>query len=253
MALRTHSASTNTRNPSGALVATAKCGTGEHVISGGYKTTDAVDVGSAVVSRAVHGTGWTVQYFPNNTDTLTTYAYCASKGAAVSKHEATVATEIDFANTTVTAACASGQTLVSGGYALSPSTPFSPTFTDAASAHRWKVTLVDRGAEGGTPATLAAFAYCMRGVKVKVRSSTGSTPANRTGSATATCHRKEALLAGGYNTTPKPDYLESTGPNSFYSASYRSAKRSWTAIAHNNSTVPGKITAYAYCMPPVKS
>jgi hypothetical protein len=99
-----------------------------------------------------------------------------------------------------------------------------------------------------------ALTYCARGVTVKVRSSSTSIVAQGsvepgTGSATASCHKGETLLAGGYTTTPTPDYFDMTGPDLFYNASHRTAVRSWTASASNYSAAAGKLTAFAYCEP----
>jgi hypothetical protein len=252
MALTTHSATTSTLNTAGQLVATAKCGANARVVSGGYKTSDTSDPGGAVVSRAVKP-GWTVRFYPFGADTLTTYAYCAPTGQfSLSKHENNVAAKPrvkGHANTTVTARCAAGETLVSGGYAFLPSSSQSnsPTYRDySPSGGKWTV-MSDFNT---TPAMLAAFAYCGRGVVVKVRSSSSaSIPPGGDGSARASCHREETLLAGGYTTTPTPDVFNSTGPDLFYSGSHRSGAHSWTASAHNFSSVAGKIQTFAYCMP----
>ncbi len=55
-------------------------------------------------------------------------------------------------------------------------------------------------------------------------------------------------MAGGYTTTPTPDYDNDTGPDIFYSASYQFAAGSWIVSGHNFSNVAGKITAFAYCV-----
>jgi hypothetical protein len=99
-----------------------------------------------------------------------------------------------------------------------------------------------------SPGSLEAFAYCERGVVIKVRSSTSAPiPDGGDSSATARCHKGETLLSGGYTTKPKPDWFNTFGPDFFYNASYRSGKHSWIASAHNYSNVAGTITAFAYC------
>lgn len=244
-ALTTHSATDSTENANGQLVAQAKCGAGEHVVSGGYKGSE---MGGAVVSRAVHGDSWTVHLYPGSADTLTAYAYCARSGQ-ISTHTNQATGVAPPPSTTVTARCASGEMLVSGGYAFlatpSSTQDGSATFKDyAASARKWKVTV----AFDDVPADIQAFAYCQRGVDVKVRSkSSDPIPDNGGGSVTAACHEGETLLAGGYTTTPKPDWENAAGPDLFYYASHRSGSRSWTASAHNYSSVAGSITAFAYC------
>jgi hypothetical protein len=243
-ALSTHSATASTPNSAGQLVATAKCGLGQHVVSGGFKS---LTYASAVASHAVHGDSWTVRLFPGPAKTLTTYAYCASKGN-VSQHETQVNAKHAPLNTTATAHCSAGQTLVSGGYVFIGSQSQlsnSPTFRDYASGGKaWKV----MAAFAFTPAKLAAFAYCERGVNVKVRSASSHLihhGGNR--SATASCRKGETLLSGGYTTTPMPDWFNVHGPDFFYYASYRSGSRSWTASAYNYSSIAGHVTAFAYC------
>jgi hypothetical protein len=163
MALTTHSATDTTTNSAGQLVATAKCGAGEHVVSGGFKSSDA---SAAVVSHAVHGDSWTVRLFPGATSTLTAYAYCARAGRIL-KHTDEVTAAAAPTNTVATALCASGQTLVSGGYAFlgtASSLSNSPTYRDfAATARKWRV----MAAFDTIPAKLEAFAYCEQGVTVK--------------------------------------------------------------------------------------
>ncbi len=244
--LTTHSATSSTLNSNSQLVATAKCGAGEHVVSGGFKNEN---IGAtAVVSRAVDGNGWTV-HLGDGAGKLTTYAYCARKGSALSTHKAEVKGVDPPPNTTAAAKCASGQTLVSGGYAFQTASPSaqngSTAYMDyAASAREWKVT----SAFEDIPVKLVAFAYCQPGVTVEVRSrSSTSIPHDGDGSATASCHKGETLLAGGYTTTPKPDWDNAAGPDLFYDTSYRSGRRSWTARAHNYSNVSGKILVFAYC------
>jgi hypothetical protein len=247
-ALSTHFATTTTLNSNGQLVATATCGAGEHVVSGGFKSPLE---SAAVVSRAVKGNSWSVHLVPGNTDKLTTYAYCAST-VEISAHESKMSAVAAPANTTATAMCGSGETLVSGGYAFL-STPSSqgnsPTFRDyAAITHQWTV----MAAFTHIPAELAAFAYCSPGVVVKVRSASAAIAGSSTfakASATASCHSGETLLAGGYTTRPTPDYNDQVGPDTFFNASYRSGTRSWTASAVNYSVASGKITAFAYCEP----
>jgi hypothetical protein len=100
------------------------------------------------------------------------------------------------------------------------------------------------------PGNLVAFAYCARRVTAKVRSSSSPIAAGAPkGSATARCHKGETLLSGGYTTTPTPDFANKTGPDFFYSASYRSGKRAWTARVINFSAVSGRLTTFAYCAP----
>ena len=144
----------------------------------------------------------------------------------------------------------SGERVVSGGYVMSPPSADaanSPNFRNyAVGAGKWSV----MSAFDTPPGNLVAFAYCQRGVVVKVRSaSSASIPDDGNGSATASCHKGETLLSGGYTTTPKPDFEEHDRPGLFLLRLVSVGRASWTASAHNYSNIAGKITAFAYCMP----
>lgn len=249
VALTTHSATATATITTEPVEATAKCGANEHVVSGGYTSPK----GSvAIASHAVGGGRWTVHLFPGTVGTLTTFAYCTRNGR-ISQHEKQGTAVAAPANTVVAARCPSGAALVAGGYEYvsANSESDSPTYRDYATTTRtWGV----MAAIAITPAELAVFAYCERGVVVNVRSgSSGSIPGMSGGSATASCDKGETLLAGGYTTNPLPDWNNTIGPDLFYSASYRSGVRSWTASAYNfsnvNSMTAGTITAFAYCEP----
>jgi hypothetical protein len=150
-------------------------------------------------------------------------------------------------NTIATARCTSGQKVVSGGYVMNPPSATnanSPNFRDyAAGPGKWTA----MSAFDSPPGNLLAFAYCTRGATVKVRSSSTSIAAKapppskhpRVGSATARCHKGETLLAGGYTTTPKPDWKDTNGPDFFYNTSRRSGTRAWTASAATSARCPG--------------
>ncbi len=165
---------------------TAKCSPDEHVVSGGYNSS----LGSAAVaSRATGKNGWTVELFPGETDKLTAFVYCARTGQILTHKKDGTAVAAP-ANTAVAARCASSEALVAGGYDYT-SAPSgqedSPTYRDyATTKHSWAVMAAIRR----TPAQLAVFAYCERGVSVTVRSSSSPPiPAHSGASATASCQR----------------------------------------------------------------
>jgi hypothetical protein len=253
-ALSTHSASDSKLDSNGQLVATAKCGANEHVVSGGFNTPNASQAGGEVVSRAVGDNRWTVHLYAAKAEKLTTYAYCAPNGKlSLSERHKQVAAQTGTPtyNTVATARCGSRATAVSGGFALSrpASQSDSTTFRDYASGtNKW--TVMSAFSEP-TGATLTSFAHCAKGVVVKVHSATSdSIPSLGHASATATCPKGQTLLSGGFTTEPTPDYNNLTGPDMYFSRSYRSGLRSWTVTATNYANVTaGTITAFAYCMP----
>ncbi len=148
----------------------------------------------------------------------------------------------------VAARCDANKSLVSGGYETvdaDPGTHDLVAFKSRRTGDRtWKVTVFN---DSDTPSKLKVFAYCKRDVDVKVRSNSDPIASDQSDSATARCHRGESLLSGGYTTTPKSDYANTTGPDLFYTGSYKSGRRAWTAAAHNYSDVAGRITTFVYC------
>jgi hypothetical protein len=244
--LTTHSKSTSAH--SGRLTATAKCSAGEHVVSGGYAATKTVPPGALVASHAVAGKGWTVVMYPYFAERLTVYAYCARNGKlSASQRKATAKAAQAPALTTATASCHTGQASFSGGFAFQHATlseSNSSTYDNYSADERsWSVT----SAFATTPAQLATFAYCGRGLTVTARTATSPSPAHTMASATASCDKGETLLSGGFSTDPTPDWNNTTGPDTYSAASYRSAVRSWTVTADNYSDVAGTITTFAYC------
>jgi hypothetical protein len=224
--------------------ATAECKDGERLVSGGFSLPDE---GQVTISRAKRQ-GWTAT--ADGDPPLTVFAYCTT-GRGISRHS-NGETVPGPAGTqqTVAAHCDADETLVSGGYETvdaDPGTHDLVAFKSRLTGNRtWKVTVFN---DSDTASKLRVFAYCRRDVNVKVRSEIDPIGANQSGSASARCHRGEALLSGGYITTPKADYQNTTGPDLFYTGSYRSGRRAWTAAAHNYSDVAGKITTFVYCKP----
>ena len=142
---------------------------------------------------------------------------------------------------TVAAHCDANKSLVSGGYETVDADPGIHdlvAFKSRRTGDRtWKITVFN---DSDTASRLKVFAYCTRDVDVKVRSNSDRIGTDQSGSATARCHRGEALVSGGYTTTPKSDYGNTTGPDLFYTRSHRSGRRAWKAAAYNYSDVAGR-------------
>jgi hypothetical protein len=223
--------------------ATAKCKDGERLVSGGFSMPDG---GQVTISRAAKGQRWTAT--ADGSPPLTVFAYCTGgRGVSRHRHSETVPGP-GGTQKTVAAHCDANQSVVSGGYETVNSEPGTHDL-DAFKSRRagdrtWKVTVFN---DSDTASTLRVFAYCKRNVDVKVRSKRDPVGPDQLGSPTARCHRGEALLSGGYTTTPKSDWGNLAGPDVFYTGSYRSGRRAWTATGHNYSNVGGKIKTFVYC------
>jgi hypothetical protein len=218
--------------------AIAQCPSGQHVISGGF---NAVAGSSVPVSRALGDDSWLVRAFDPG---FTGYAYCSKTLRTSRVHES-----VDVpgpVNLHVTPTCPSTKNVLAGGWRMSdPGTRSNaPIFSSfPASARKWSVVgLVD-----SAPATLKAWAYCAVAPEAKVRTGTASISSQEDATATASCQSGEELMGGGYETTPTPDWNNTTGPDTFVNQSYRSGALDWTVAARNYSSVGGTLTAYAVC------
>lgn len=223
--------------------ATAECKDGERVVSGGFSLPDE---GQVTIARAKRQR-WTAT--ADGDPPLTVFAYCTG-GRGVSQHsDSETVPGPAGTKKTVAAHCDANESLVSGGYetvGADPGIHDLVAFKSRRAGDRtWKVTVFN---DADTASRLKVFAYCKREVDVKERSKqSDQIHSDQSGSATARCHRGEALISGGYITTPKSDYENTTGPDLFYTGSYRSGRRAWTAAAHNYSDVAGRITTFVYC------
>lgn len=244
--LATRSAFTSTP-VDGLLSATARCEAGEHVISGGYQ---GVPGEYALVNRRQGPRGWTVTAQPSGSPSLIALAYCTRR-AGLSERSHTEPVVYDGVDNqgAASARCDRGERVVSGGYeTVDPKVDvrdLAAFKSRRVRAHRWKVEAVTDGGD----ARLRVFAYCRERGEVRRRSSSEAIAASSDGLATARCRPGEELLAGGYATSPRTDYYNTTGPDLFYNTSFRLGDRGWTARARNYSAVGGTITAFAYCRP----
>lgn len=245
--LTAHSASTSTPDSNGELTAVATCGNNQQPISGGFRSAQPL----ALVASYKGGLSWSTSGYGDGK--LTTFAYCAPDGGQVA---ITAAASTGYlaaqppANTTAIATCPSGYKRFSGGFEFlngPPSEANSSTYRDySPSATSWTVMSVFSSAQDS--ARLGAVVYCGQGLTVNARASASTHIAAGGGaSATASCQTGETLLSGGFTTTPTPDWNNQSGPDTYFTASYRSAARSWTVTAHNYSAVAGAIKAFAYC------
>jgi hypothetical protein len=223
--------------------ATAKCKDGERLVSGGFRLPDE---GQVTISRAAKGQRWTAT--ADGEPPLTVFAYCTGGQGISRRSHSEIVPGPAGTKRSVAAHCGANKSLVSGGYETVDADPGTHDLVAFKSrrtgGRRWKVTVFN---DSDTPSRLRVFAYCKRDVDVKERSNGDPIGPDQSGSATARCHRGEALLSGGYTTTPKSDYQNTTGPDLFYTGSYRSGRRAWTAAAHNYSDIAGRIKTFVYC------
>jgi hypothetical protein len=244
-ALTTHTADF-ANNANGYQVALAECGKGEHVISGGYRTSD---IGTfATTNRAKGRSAWRVR--GSFTEDAEAYAYCSSKLAVEPVREsADTGSGSLGSGQVVEAECPGGTSVASGGFTLRPRGNNDPIFTSMPASERvWKVQGIG---PGGSDYSLSAFAYCLDD-RVEIEESELSDVAPDgpgQGSATATCADGAELLGGGFETQPEPDYYNQNGPDTFFDTSARDGSRAWTVEAINYSSFEdGTIQAFATCL-----
>ena len=239
--LKVRSATAPAPPPDSFSTATATCKKKERVVSGGFKTSAG---GAPVVSEKSGARKWTVT-FTNAHAELTAFAYCR-RGKGVSARLSSDTVTGGGAQAVAGPACRSGATLTSGGFetanlATSNLTPF---VSRRSGGLGWRIAAVNNNP---STATLNAFAYCQPSGKVKERVKKVPISPNSDATGTARCDEGDELISGGYTTNPATDWFNTTGPDLFYSQSHRSARRGWTAAAHNFSDVGGTMSVIAYC------
>ncbi len=55
------------------------------------------------------------------------------------------------------------------------------------------------------------------------------------------------MLSGGWTVSPRPDWDNEDGPDTFFSSAYPAAQQSFVATAINFSAVAGRISGFAIC------
>jgi hypothetical protein len=214
--------------------AVAQCRQGERVVSGGYATA----TGSSITeSRAKGKREWVVE---SNND-LRAFALC-SRRLEVSRKSNLSAMTDDTSGTVAKARCARGARAVSGGFRFSGAVGDSPVFRSRPVGRRgWSVRAFDSALD------ITAYAYCLRDApELRIRSGTLEIAAGATESAQVACRRGEELLGGGWSVSPKPDWNNNAGPDTFYHRATRFGARTWKVSATNFGQ-PGRIQPIAIC------
>jgi hypothetical protein len=217
---------------------TAECPKGKHVVSGGFTTPER---GFALTNRAVSDREWTVVA---DSDSLTVFAYCSAKINVAAETKDIAIDPKSGAQHTATARCGRGRTALAGGWDFEDQVANTPVFKSRRVSERaWSVTAFNGGNE-----EMTAIVYCANVGDTAIRSKRSArVPPEGDGRVTARCHKGEELLGGGFSTSPKSDYSNTTGPDFFYAASRRRGKRGWATAVHNYSDRGGRIKASAIC------
>lgn len=238
-ALTKVTAETVEASPGGEWVGKATCPQGSNVVSGGFSGPSESD---AVVNRRAGNRGWLVKG-QDTSEAMAVYAYC-SRGLEPSVESRSG--PLDFEGTgegRAAARCPKGKVAVSGGWEFAETAGNQTVYTSLGGGRSWKLS----AASGDSP-RITAFAYCLRDRGFIVRENARHVdPNSDLDPIVARCRRGEELLGGGFKTTPKPDYDNSTGPDTFFSTSRRNGARGWQVSATNYSEVGGRVTTAAVC------
>ena len=224
-------------------VATVACPAGQKVLAGGYSGADG---DFATANRALDDHTWVVK--GSFSLSSTAFAYCS---AGLTVEPASTTAHIPGYSTTsggnnsraVSAKCPRGTRVVSGGWEWAPYAGNSPVYTSK--PHHRRSWIVSGVYDGEVDFDFTTYAYCMRGVDAV----TVSAPVviDDTATATATCATGR-LIGGGFDTTPAPDFYNTTGPDTFGYTASRASRKSWTVSARNYSSFnTGSIVAIARC------
>jgi hypothetical protein len=222
----------------GLHTAVATCSSDERAISGGYAIDPGPSFARVSESHKQGGRSWVV----TANQELVAWAYC-SKRLEVSTATKTVETTGNRSGTVAKARCGRGSDPVSGGWRLVGPDSDIPVFDSRPKGRRWRIRAYDN--EG---TDLTAFAYCLKNGPDLVRRD-GSREIDGAGEAVtarARCKRGQEFLGGGWATTPRPDYFNTDGPDTFFIDVVREGARAWSAGATNFGLL-GRIQAIAVC------
>jgi hypothetical protein len=239
---------TDTTATGGLLSATAHCPADEHVVSGGFSGAPLAYVLSSYRSDP---RSWTVVLDANSEGPdLTVSAYCSSHIApSVASKSGTITASGNRLGGSMPS-CNGADQVVAGGFkTVEPSADrheISAYVSRRADAATWQLKFVDIKRK----ADFIAYAYCTGHELITYDpSQSDSFLHNAQGSVASQCPTG-FLLAGGYATSPKPDYYDAARQDLYYSESERTAGETWSVTGHNFSNVGGTLTAYAYCQQP---
>ena len=232
---------------------TARCPKGEHVAFGGFigefrpplRTAGRAATFPTSMRRTAPGS-WTVT---GRSDTVLTgshlsaVAYC-DRGKVSSSASNSVRLPGSRAKTVV-ATCPAGTVVVGGGYhSGSSATHFEGVGQLLAlSPTRWEVSMLNLVS---APTTLTAIAYCAPGVAPTAYRSTLTLAPHKGGTSCARCPSGKTMVFGGVDTS------EPTGPSSRSAlvipfSMTASSRTLWVATGYNDGSLPGTLTAVAYC------
>lgn len=226
----------------GFSTATAECDGTERVVSGGYQVTPGSS-DTPVISKAKGERAWTVTAKEAG---FTAYALCSKR---INVQE--VAKTVDFGSTSqgsgtpASARCPRGKRAIAGGFKFSTLVGNSPVFRSRPTDSRtWSVLALSED----EASKLKALAYCVpdRG-GVSTRKDSTQVGTIESGSVEPKCRSGETLLSGGWTVSPRPDWQNESGPDTFFYSAYPAAQRRFVASAINFSDVAGKITGLAIC------
>ena len=211
-------------------------------MSGGYHLGDGSS-DTPIVSTAKGERAWTVTAEEDN---FTAYALC-SKNIGVKEVAETVGFKStnQGSGTAASAKCPSEKRVISGGFEFSTLVSNSPVFRSRPTDQRsWSVLALSEDSDS----KLKVLAYCVpdRG-GISTRKDSTQIGANQVRTVEPKCKSSETMLSGGWTVSPRPDWDNEDGPDTFFSSAYPAAQQSFVATAINFSAVAGRISGFAIC------
>lgn len=221
-------------------VAVVRCRADERVVSGGYRL-DPDSGNSPAASRAKGRRAWTVTAFESD---FIAYALCTHRYKPAKVAE-TVAFGDSSHATAVTATCERGERAISGGFQFSELALRGPVYSSRPTGKQgWSIVAYSDNAD----LDLKGWAYCVPdqgGITIRRASRRVPPVASRT--VVAKCRSNEARLSGGWTVRPRPDPINTAGPNPYFSEAYPRAQRAFLVTATNYSNMAGRISAITVC------
>jgi hypothetical protein len=268
---------TKSTSADGELVTvTATCPAGQLAVGGGFTAplltsgTTLTDLTIVYESRRIGDNSWQVSGGREHsggaapTLPLTASADCRTatlkkkkgkkkrKTLRITEVSATGPAATSAAQSSATASCPAGTQAIGGGFSSAPeptltgSTSFAVFFDSYQSSQTsWQSAFTE---SGSTARSVTSYVYCAAGLKLTEGTATGTLPASSMAGiqfmtlASLDCPRRQALLGGGFNSTPPGP----GGPLPILAGS-AAAGASWHFTVYNLSTVPDSLTSHNIC------
>lgn len=173
---------------------------------------------------------------------MTSFVVCVKRKV---KYRYTEVGDDDSGNRSASRRCRPNEAIVGGGSRIATADSWIHSFFPP-NKREWKSKVSDSaGGVGG----FDVEAFCLRGIKVKIRSGSRQLPGSGSASATARCGKGFHVLSGGFAVSGSPSKAHNSGSYPFDNGDPdQLPDDGWKARAFNLTGASKTLTAYAVCV-----